>query len=153
MTFEQPTEGAGSEVNIPDPLVNVLEADICSAAELCDSDPLMVPTAATMGADVAHLEAVRVRERWPCVGPLPEGGGIAGGGCAPVERLVRPLAVERRAEARTRALLSPPSAGWRAGGVRLQRALQAVMAAVRLGCAGRDARGEEPQAAPPGGAW
>jgi hypothetical protein len=34
MSFEQATEFEGSEVNIPDPIVDVLEADTCSAANV-----------------------------------------------------------------------------------------------------------------------
>jgi hypothetical protein len=34
MTFEEPTEFEGSEVDIPDPVVNFLEADICSDANV-----------------------------------------------------------------------------------------------------------------------
>jgi hypothetical protein len=103
---------------------------------------------ATVGADVAHREAVRGRKRGQCLRPRPGGGGLAGGGCAPVERLGRALAVARLAAASTRARLSPPRAGGRACGCRRQRALPACLAAVLRGCSGRAALGEEPQAAP-----
>jgi hypothetical protein len=113
----------------------------------------MVPPDATVGADRVHLEAVRVLKRWQLMRHRPGGGGIAGGGCAPVERLVRALAVALLAEAITRARLSPPGAGGRAGGVRLQGARPAFMAAVLRGLAGFDALGEETQADPPGREW
>jgi hypothetical protein len=106
----------------------------------------MVPPDATIGADVAHLEAVRVLERWQFVGHLPDGGFIAGGGCTHIEPLVRPLAVELLAQALTLELLSTPSAGGRAGGFRLHGAMPACMAAILLGCAGLEAFGEDPQA-------
>src|SRR2546430_8959830 len=111
----------------------------------------MVPTDATVGADVAHLEAVRVLKRWKFMRQRPRGGVIAGGGCAHVERLVRALEGELLAEAIKHALLSPPSAGGRACGFRLQPARHAFMAAVLLGCSGLDAFGEDTQADPPGG--
>src|SRR5918996_4406220 len=113
----------------------------------------MVPPDAPMGADVAPREAVRVLEGWRLGGPLPGGGCIAGGGWTPVERLVGALAVARRGDVIERALLSPPRAGWRASGVRLPGAMPAFMAPMLLGCAGCDARGEDPQADPPGGEW
>jgi hypothetical protein len=78
-----------------------------------------------MGADVAHREAVRILKRWQFVGHLPEGGFIAGGGGAPVERLVRPLAVELFTEALTRELRSPPRAGGRVGSACSVRGLRA----------------------------
>jgi hypothetical protein len=34
MTFEEPTEFEGSEVHIPDPIVNFLQADIGSDADM-----------------------------------------------------------------------------------------------------------------------
>jgi hypothetical protein len=102
----------------------------------------MVPTDATIGAAIAHLEAGGVRERWQFVGHLAGGGVIAGGGWARLKRLVRALAVERLAEAITRALLRTPRAGGKACGVRLQRALQAFMAASAI--ADRGAPGPRP---------
>jgi hypothetical protein len=54
----------------------------------------MVPPDATVGADLAHLEAVGILARWPLVGHGTWGGFIAGGGGAHVERLMRPRLVE-----------------------------------------------------------
>ena len=71
----------------------------------------------------------------------------------PVERRVRALVVALLAEALTLALLSPSSARWRAGGFCLPRPVHALMATMLPGFAGRDARGEDAQADPPGGAW
>jgi hypothetical protein len=64
MTFEQPPEFEGAEVDIPDSIVDFLEADIFSNANMRDVDLLMVPPDAPIGTDVAHLEAVGVVERW-----------------------------------------------------------------------------------------
>jgi hypothetical protein len=98
-----------------------------------------------MGADVAPLEAVRVLECWRLVGHLPGGGVIAGSGCTQVERLVRARAVERLAEASELERLSPPRAGWRAGGCRRQGAMQALMAPVLLGVSGSMHAGKIPR--------
>jgi hypothetical protein len=106
MPFEEPTEFEGSEVDIPHPIVNFFEADIGSYANVWDVDPSMVPPDAPIGADRAHLEAVGILKRWQFVRHLPGGGGIAGGGGAHVEHLVRPLAVELFTEALILALLS-----------------------------------------------
>jgi hypothetical protein len=68
-----------------------------------------------------------------------------------VERLMRALAVARLAKAIIRARLSPLSAGWRACGFCLQRAMHAFVAAVLLGSARLDDLREDTQAYPPGG--
>src|SRR5215218_4750422 len=107
MSFEQPTEFEWAEIDIPDAIVDFLEADIFPGTGDGDVDPLAVPPDATIGADVAHLEAVGIRERWQCVGHLPGGGFIAGGGCAHVERLMRPLMVELCTEVIELPLLCP----------------------------------------------
>jgi hypothetical protein len=79
------------EGDSPDAIVNFLEADICADIDVRDVAPLMVPPDATVGADVAPREAVRVLKRCQFIRHLPEGGFIAGGGCTHVERLVRPF--------------------------------------------------------------
>jgi hypothetical protein len=150
MAFEWPAECERAEGDIPDALIDFFEADIGSDADVCNVDPLMVPPEAPVGADITHLEAVRVLKRRQLMSHRPGGGGIAGGGCAHIERLVRALAVARLAEAIKLERLSPPSAGGRACGLCLQRARPAFMATVLLGLAGFDARGEDPQADPPG---
>ena len=63
MAFEPPTECEGAEVDIPDAIIDFFEADIGSDADVGDVDPLMVPTDASVGTDVAHLEAVRIFQR------------------------------------------------------------------------------------------
>jgi hypothetical protein len=111
----------------------------------------MGPPDGPIGADVAHLEAVRVLEWWQSGGHLPGGGVIAGSRWAHVKRLVRPLEIEPLTEALKLELLSMPSAGGRVNGFRLQRAMHARMAAVLLGFPGLDELWEDPQADPPGG--
>src|SRR5919108_2943574 len=92
--MSQLPEFEGSEGDIPDAIVDVLEAGIFADAGDGDVDPLTVPTDAAIGADGAYLEAVGVRKRWPLVGHLPGGGFIACGGGGPVERLGRALRVK-----------------------------------------------------------
>jgi hypothetical protein len=69
-----------------------------------------------MGADVADLEAVRVRKRWQFSRHLPSGGVIAGGGCAPVERLMRTLMIELFTEVVELPLWCAKGGARRAGG-------------------------------------
>ena len=152
MSFEPPAECEGAEGDIPEAVVAGLEVDVCADAGGADVAPWMVPPEAPVGTDIAPLEPVGVFQRWPSVGHRTGCGVGARGWGVPGERLVRALAVALLAEAITRALLSPPRARWRAGGGCLQRAVQALMAAMLSGVAGLDALGEDPQAHPPGGA-
>jgi hypothetical protein len=136
---------------MPDTLVNVLKADICSDADVCDIDPLRVPPDAPIGADVAHLEAVRVLKQWTCRRHRPGGGCIAGGGWTPIERLVRPLMGERFTDVIARPLVCATGGAGRAGGVGVQGAMHAFLAAVLWRLARFDALRQDAQAAPPGG--
>jgi hypothetical protein len=151
MAFEQPPELEGSEVYIPDPIVNVLKATIFADADVGNVDPLMVPTDATIGADVASLEAVRVLERWKFRRHLPRGGVIAGGGCVQVERLMRTLMVKLVAEVVDLLLLCAKGSARRAGGFGFEGAMPALVAAVLVRFAGLDDRREDAQAHPPRG--
>ena len=74
---EQPAECERSEGDMPDAIVDVLEADIFANADACNVDPLRVPPDATVGADVPHLEAVRISQGRPCDGDLPRENPIA----------------------------------------------------------------------------
>jgi hypothetical protein len=89
MAFEQSPACEGADVDIPDAIVNFLEADLGSSAGGRNVNPLMVPTDAPIGADRAHLEAIGILERWQLIGHLPRGRFIAGGRSAHIERLVR----------------------------------------------------------------
>jgi hypothetical protein len=56
------------EDDIPDAIVDVLEANTFSDAAEADGEPLTVPPYAPVGDDLAHLEPVGICERWECVG-------------------------------------------------------------------------------------
>ena len=139
MAFEPPAECEWAERDLPDAIVAVLEADRCPGTGDGDVAPWAVPPDATVGADVAPLAAVGIRERGPCVGPLPGRGFIAGGGCAPIERFVRPLMVERCTAVIELPRWCAPGGAGRSGGVGVQGALQPFVAAVRWRLAGCDA--------------
>src|SRR5262245_20650507 len=98
----------------------------------------MVPTDATVGADVAYLEAVRVLKRWKFSRQLPGGGFIAGGGGAHVKRLMRPLLLELVAEVVELPLLCAKAGAGRSGGFGFQGAMHPFVAAVLLRFAGFD---------------
>src|SRR5687768_17326265 len=111
----------------------------------------MMPSHATIGADVAHLEAVRILQRWQFGGHRPWRDLIACGRGLHIEGFVWALEVECLAEAIECALLGAPRGGRGAGGLSFECTMHALMAAVLLGFAGLDEFREDPQADPPGG--
>jgi hypothetical protein len=120
MAFEPSPTGAGADGDVPDPSSAVREADILPGTRAGDVAPWAVPASATGGVAVAHRDAVGRGTRWPCVGPVPGGGGSTGGGCVPGERLRRPLMVARCAAVPS--LAGPLAVRTPHGGGRLQRA-------------------------------
>ena len=61
--LEQPAEAQGPEVDGPDAVVDLLEADVRAHADRGDVDPAVIPANAAVRADVAHLEAIGIFER------------------------------------------------------------------------------------------
>jgi hypothetical protein len=62
---------------MPDASIDFFEADIGSDADVGDGDPLMVPPDASVGTDVAPLEAVRIFQRRELSGHLTRRDRIA----------------------------------------------------------------------------
>jgi hypothetical protein len=143
----------GAAVDMPDAIVDCLEADICPNAGVCDVDPWMVPTDTSVRTHVAPLAAVGVRQRWQLVGPLPWGRCIAGGGGVRVECLVRTLMIARFTEVVELSRLGAKSCPRRSGGVGFQRAMQALMTAILWRCARFNELRQEAQAHPPRRPW
>src|ERR671923_1615232 len=111
----------------------------------------MMPPEAPVGADVAHLEAVGILERGQFSGHGTWGGCIAGGGCAHVERLMRPRLVARFAAVVELLLLGAQGGAGRSGGVGFQRARHARVTTVLVRFTGVAALRYEAQAHPPRG--
>ena len=61
--FVEAAEFEGSEVDVPDSVVDLLEADILANAHDAHVHPGSVPADTAVGTDVTHLEAIRVLER------------------------------------------------------------------------------------------
>jgi hypothetical protein len=60
MPFEQPPELRRPEGDVPDAVVDCLEADIFAGAGDRDVDPAPIPADAAIGADIPHRKAVRI---------------------------------------------------------------------------------------------
>src|SRR5256886_10265708 len=59
MALTQTAEAQRPKVDVPDPVVDLLEADVFADADRGDVDPAAVPPHAPVGADVPDFEAVR----------------------------------------------------------------------------------------------
>lgn len=62
VSFKQAAELEGSEVDIPDTVVDLFEADVLADADGGHVDSLAIPADAAVGAYVANLEAIGILE-------------------------------------------------------------------------------------------
>jgi hypothetical protein len=58
LSFQQAPEFEGAEVDVPDAVLDLLEADVFADAGGGDIDPRLVPANAAVGADITHFEAM-----------------------------------------------------------------------------------------------
>ena len=68
MTLQEATELERTEVDIPDAVVDLFQAYVVAGTDGRDIDLVVFPTDATIGADVTHLEAIRIFQRRYFVG-------------------------------------------------------------------------------------
>src|SRR5437879_5944408 len=94
MALAQTAESERAEVDVPDPIGNLLQADVLSDTDGGHVHPAAVPPNAAVGADVPDLEAIRILERRQPVRHRSRRRRVACGRELLVERLVRPLVVE-----------------------------------------------------------
>ena len=120
MFFEQASEFGWPKIDIPDASIDFFEADILASTGNRDVDPLGVPANPTVGADVAHLEAIGIFEGRQLVRHLAGGGLVDRPRRLLVQGLMRALVIELLAEAIELALLGREAAGRRLGGFGLQ---------------------------------
>src|SRR5262245_11514177 len=83
-----------SEVDVPDPVVDLLQSYVLADADDRHVHPVTVPANAAVGTDIPNLEAIRVLERRQPVRHRPRRRRIACRRRLLVERLVRTLVVE-----------------------------------------------------------
>lgn len=67
--LQEPSQLQRSKIEVPDAVINLLEADVLAGAGDRDVHPVAFPTDAAIGAHVAHFEAVGVfqgrKPIWP----------------------------------------------------------------------------------------
>src|SRR5437667_2780007 len=134
----QAAEAQWPKVHIPDPVVDLLEADVFADANRGDVDPATVPPNAPVGADIPHLESIRVLQWRQAIGHRPRGGVITRCRRLLVECLMRALVVELLAKDVEAALLRREAPRRRPCGLRLQGTVHPFMPAVLVRAPGLD---------------
>ena len=93
-SFVQAAEQQRPKVDIPDPVIDLLEPHVLANASAGDVDPRAIPADAAIGADVAHFESIWILELRKLIGHRSRRGLVAGGRRSHVERLMWSLDVE-----------------------------------------------------------
>ena len=130
LAVEPPTACERPEVDVPAAVVACREADIFAGAGAGDVDPAPLAADAAMGADRPALQAVRICQRRQFRRPGAWCGGLEGRRRWQITRVVRPLRVELRTEARDALLLRAAVGRWGACGCGFQGTRPAVMTAM-----------------------
>src|SRR4030095_4667382 len=94
VSLAQAAESQRPEVNIPDPVVDLLKADVFAHADRGDIDPAALPPDAPVGADVPTLEPVRVLQRRQAIRHRARRRGVARRRRLRVQPRMRSLVVE-----------------------------------------------------------
>src|SRR5438445_11260084 len=149
MALAQTAEAQRPKVDVPDPVVDLLEADVFADADRGDVDPAAVPPHAPVGADVPDFEAVRVLEGRQPIRHRPRRRAVTRRRRLLVERLMGPLVIELLAEDVEAALLRRETARGRPGRRLAQRAMHPFMPPALRRSPGLDAYMHAHQADPP----
>src|SRR6266852_6809633 len=149
VSLAQPAEPQRPKVDVPDPVVDLLEADVFADADRRDVDPAAVPANAAIGADIPHLEPIRVLERRRAIRHRARRRFIARRRRLLIERLMRALVVELLAEDVEAALLRRQAPRRRPCGLGLQGPVHPFMPAVLVRAPGLDELRQDAEAHPP----
>jgi hypothetical protein len=76
VSLVEATEFERTEADVPDPVVNLLEAHVLARAHGTDVDPSALPSNPPVGTDVADFEAIGVLEGRQAVRHWPWGGAV-----------------------------------------------------------------------------
>src|SRR5438876_10908774 len=98
VALAQTAEPQRPKVDVPDPVIDLLQAHVFAHADGGDVHPSAVPPNASVGAHVADFEAVRVLEGRQPIRHRPRRRAITRRRRLLVERLMGPLVIELLAE-------------------------------------------------------
>lgn len=128
--FIHATELERSKVDVPDPVVNFLEADVLAGEGVSDADPVLLPATAAVATDEAHLEVAGILDcreaRWQPAsrGLISRRRGVL------AERFVGPFVVELLSELIEPHLLGLQIGRRRPGGLGFERLVHLFVSAV-----------------------
>jgi len=149
--FEQASELERAEIDVPDAIIDFLEADVFPGTGNGDVDPLGVPPNPPVRAHVSGLEPVGVFQWGQPVGHCPRGRCIDRRGGLQIQGFVRALGVELLPEVIELTLLRTTGRRRGASGFGLEGPVQPLMPTVLVGLPRFDEFGEDPEAHPPRG--
>jgi hypothetical protein len=141
----------GPEEDGPNAVADFLEADGLASQQVRDEDLPVYPAEGGVVGDLADLEMRWIGEGLRVAWKGPEGGDVKRGRPLLLESLVGALEVEGLPKGIERPLLSPEARLGRKGGVFLQGAVHALVAAILLRLAGLDELRGDPEGDPPDG--
>ena len=147
----EPANFQASIIHLPDPIIDLFQADIFSRANGGNLDPVGVPADSSAGIDIPGLKPIGILEGDDPARHRTRGGGIDGRRRPLVQSFVWTLAVEFQTEMVETALLGGhASRGW-LGGLGFKGPVHTFVAPILLRFPGLDELGKDPQADPPGG--
>lgn len=150
-SFVHSSESQGTEVDIPDAIIDLFQADVFTAQGVGDADPMFIPSDPTVATDETNLEVSRVLERWQLSGESADGWSIDRSRRFLTKGLMGPFEVVLLAEGVEAPLLSLEIAGRRTRRLGLERSVHALVSTVLLRVGGFDELGVNPQTDPPDG--
>ena len=140
-----------SIIHLPDPVIELFQADIFSGADGGNLDPVGVPADPSAGIDIPSLKPIRILKGSDPARHRTRGGGINRRRRPLVQSFMRTLAVEFQTETVETALLGGHASSRRLGGLGFKGPVHAFVAPILLRFAGLNELGKDPQTDPPGG--
>jgi hypothetical protein len=137
------------KVHLPQPVGDLLERHVLLREHVAHVHPVDAPAHAAVAADAPHLPVRRVLGRGQPPRVRAAATARSSSPASPGQRLVRALGVVLAAEAVEHALLRPRVRRRGPGGLRLERAVHALVPPVLLRRAGLGQVWQDPQSQPP----
>ena len=144
-------EPDGTEVDVPEVVVDLFEADELSGEYVADVDPAGVPSDASVPADPSDLEVSGVLDGGQVFRERSWRGRVYGSGGELSQRFVRSLLIVLEPERVEPSLLSGEVAGRWSCGLRLEGSVHSFVSSVLLGVRGLDELGVDAELDPPDG--
>ena len=147
--FVEAAESEGTEVYVPEVIVDSLETNIFASQSVSDVDPLAVPANSSVSTDEADLVVCRVVDRGKLRRHFPRGRAVPGGRRLLVERFVRTLLVVLLSELVEASLLTGEVAAGRMSRLGFEGSVHPFVSSILLRVGRLDQLRVDAQADPP----